>query len=150
MEAHDECIEGIEETQEESNKTLTEDGSILLESSDDVIEKEIQGEYSSTVRSFNSEVVSEERGSTEATEQVEATHIAPEEDIEGTDVYNTELVGETIEPSSRVQTLEEEEAEDETDKADDHPEKSDKICEEVSNVRYNDHACDARTHNNYL
>nr|XP_011468290.1 PREDICTED: titin isoform X1 [Fragaria vesca subsp. vesca] len=134
MEAHDECIEGIEETQEESNKTLTEDGSILLESSDDVIEKEIQGEYSSTVRSFNSEVVSEERGSTEATEQVEATHIAPEEDIEGTDVYNTELVGETIEPSSRVQTLEEEEAEDETDKADDHPEKSDKICEEVSNV----------------
>ncbi|XP_062010182.1 uncharacterized protein LOC133726613 isoform X2 [Rosa rugosa] len=125
-EAHEECKEAIEGESSFSSKA-----------SEKEIKKEIQGEYSSTVRSFDSEVVSDERGLTEATEQVETTHIAPEEkDIGGKDVYNTELVGETVEPSSQVQTLEEEvetklEVEDETDKSDDHPEKGDKICEEV-------------------
>ncbi|XP_024183804.1 titin isoform X8 [Rosa chinensis] len=124
--AHEECKEAIEG-----------DSSFLSNASEKEIEKEIQGEYSSTVRSFDSEVASDERGLTEATEQVETTHIALEEkDIGGKDVYNTELVGETVEPSSQVQTLEEKvetklEVEDETDKSDDHPEKGDKICEEV-------------------
>ncbi|KAM5581711.1 hypothetical protein ABKV19_010789 [Rosa sericea] len=124
--AHEECKEAIEG-----------DSSLLSKASEKEIEKEIQGEYSSTIRSFDSEVVSDEKGLTGATEQVETTHIAPEEkDIGGKDVYNTELVGETVEPSSQVQTLEEEvetklEVEDETDKSDDHPEKRDKICEEV-------------------
>ncbi|KAM5581722.1 titin [Rosa sericea] len=139
----------IEETTEESSKeeekkkaheeckeTIEGDSSFLSKASEKEIEKEIQGEYSSTVRSFDSEVASGERGLTEATEQVETTHIAPEEkDIGGKDVYNTELVGETVEPSSQVQTLEEVETklevEDETDKSDDRPEKSDKICEQV-------------------
>ncbi|KAM5581717.1 hypothetical protein ABKV19_010789 [Rosa sericea] len=139
----------IEETTEESSKeeekkkaheeckeTIEGDSSFLSKASEKEIEKEIQGEYSSTVRSFDSEVASGERGLTEATEQVETTHIAPEEkDIGGKDVYNTELVGETVEPSSQVQTLEEVETklevEDETDKSDDRPEKSDKICEVV-------------------
>ncbi|XP_062010183.1 uncharacterized protein LOC133726613 isoform X3 [Rosa rugosa] len=126
MEAHEECKEPIEG-----------DSSVLLKAAEKEIEKEIQGEYSSTVRSFDSEVVSDKRDLKEATEQVETPHIAPEEkDIGGKDVYNTELVGETVEPSSQVQTLEEEgetklEVEEETDKSDDHPEKGDKICEEV-------------------
>ncbi|KAM5581727.1 hypothetical protein ABKV19_010789 [Rosa sericea] len=121
---------------EECKETIEGDSSFLSKASEKEIEKEIQGEYSSTVRSFDSEVASGERGLTEATEQVETTHIAPEEkDIGGKDVYNTELVGETVEPSSQVQTLEEVETklevEDETDKSDDRPEKSDKICEVV-------------------
>ncbi|XP_050383582.1 uncharacterized protein LOC126800294 isoform X2 [Argentina anserina] len=137
-EGHEECKETSEVAVEEmSNKTLVEDGPNSSDASEEVIEKEMQGEYSSTSRSIDSEVVSDKRGLMEAPEQVEATHSAPEEkDIGGTDdVYNTELVGQTIEPSSQVQTVEEVkpklEVEDENDKADDHPEKSDNTCEKV-------------------
>ena len=130
---------------EESNKSLVADNSFLSEASEKEIEKEIQSEYSCTVRNFDSEVVSEETGLSDATvenkEQVETTHIAPEEkDNTGTDVYNTELVRETIvEPSLQVQPLEEEAepklaVEDETDKLDDHPEKNNKILEKVCNM----------------
>ncbi|KAK9925353.1 hypothetical protein M0R45_033679 [Rubus argutus] len=146
IEAKSETLEDTTEpkpiSEEESNKSLVVDNSFLSEASEKEIEKEIQSEYSCTVRNFDSEVVSEETGLSDATvenkEQVETTHIAPEEkDNTGTDVYNTELVGETIvEPSLQVQPLEEEAepklaVEDETDKSDDHPEKNNKILEKV-------------------
>ena len=110
-----------------------------MDALDEMID-EIQGQYSSFIRSFDSEIESDERGLTEPTEQVEATHNAPEEkDTGGTDVYNTKLVEEAIvETSPPVQTHEEEaqpilKVEDESD---DHPDKSDKIYEEVCNMGY--------------